>query len=104
MVTKTLCAFPLVLVSKIAELDCVFFLLMSASTHDQDVFSFHSDERFCNGFEEVLSRYREIVPCLRLAGVAFVDNINFIFLLGSALLIEFMLQDQPHLPLLLRWP
>ncbi|KAK7280946.1 hypothetical protein RIF29_08531 [Crotalaria pallida] len=39
-----------------------------ASTHDQDVFSFHSDERFCNGFEEVLSRYREIVPHLKLAG------------------------------------
>ncbi|XP_028233039.1 E3 ubiquitin-protein ligase RGLG5-like isoform X2 [Glycine soja] len=39
-----------------------------ASTHDQDVFSFHSDERFCNGFEEVLSRYRDIVPRLRLAG------------------------------------
>ncbi|QCD84648.1 E3 ubiquitin-protein ligase RGLG5-like isoform X2 [Vigna unguiculata] len=39
-----------------------------ASTHDQDVFSFHSDERFCNGFEEVLSRYRDIVPGLRLAG------------------------------------
>ncbi|KAL7232671.1 hypothetical protein ACSBR2_010643 [Camellia fascicularis] len=39
-----------------------------ASTHDQDVFSFYSDERFCNGFEEVLSRYREIVPHLRLAG------------------------------------
>ncbi|TXG56171.1 hypothetical protein EZV62_017484 [Acer yangbiense] len=39
-----------------------------ASTHDQDVFSFYSDERFCNGFEEVLSRYREIVPTLRLAG------------------------------------
>ncbi|KAK7266606.1 hypothetical protein RIF29_19255 [Crotalaria pallida] len=39
-----------------------------ASTHDQDVFSFHSDERFCNGFEEVLSRYREIVPQLKLAG------------------------------------
>ncbi|WCJ21201.1 RING domain ligase2 [Euphorbia peplus] len=39
-----------------------------ASTHDQDVFSFYSDERFCNGFEEVLSRYREIVPNLRLAG------------------------------------
>ncbi|XP_004504141.1 E3 ubiquitin-protein ligase RGLG5-like [Cicer arietinum] len=39
-----------------------------ASTHDQDVFSFHSDERCCNGFEEVLSTYREIVPCLRLAG------------------------------------
>lgn len=39
-----------------------------ASTHDQDVFSFYPDERICNGFEEVLSRYREIVPHLRLAG------------------------------------
>ncbi|KAI4334670.1 hypothetical protein L6164_013387 [Bauhinia variegata] len=39
-----------------------------ASTHDQDVFSFYSEERLCNGFEEVLSRYREIVPRLRLAG------------------------------------
>ncbi|KAM7512521.1 hypothetical protein LguiB_011396 [Lonicera macranthoides] len=40
-----------------------------ASTHDQDVFSFYpEDDRHCNGFEEVLSRYREIVPHLRLAG------------------------------------
>ncbi|GLT33182.1 hypothetical protein SLA2020_077910 [Shorea laevis] len=39
-----------------------------ASTQDQDVFSFYPDERFCHGFEEVLSRYREIVPHLRLAG------------------------------------
>ncbi|XWS44099.1 hypothetical protein CRYUN_Cryun15aG0015700 [Craigia yunnanensis] len=39
-----------------------------ASTHDQDVFSFYPNERLCNGFEEVLSRYREIVPHLRLAG------------------------------------
>ncbi|KAL5153402.1 E3 ubiquitin-protein ligase RGLG1 [Glycine soja] len=39
-----------------------------ASTHDQDVFSFYPDERICNGFEEVLSRYREIVPIIRLAG------------------------------------
>ncbi|KAL1564250.1 E3 ubiquitin-protein ligase rglg2 [Salvia divinorum] len=39
-----------------------------ASTHDQDVFSFHPDGRFCHGFEEVLSLYREIVPNLRLAG------------------------------------
>ncbi|KAK8490109.1 hypothetical protein V6N13_121292 [Hibiscus sabdariffa] len=39
-----------------------------ASTHDQEVFSFCPDERFCNGFEEVLERYREIVPQLRLAG------------------------------------
>ncbi|KDP31007.1 hypothetical protein JCGZ_11383 [Jatropha curcas] len=39
-----------------------------ASTHDQEVFSFYPDERFCNGFEEVLSRYKELVPHLRLAG------------------------------------
>ncbi|KAK9277987.1 hypothetical protein L1049_027544 [Liquidambar formosana] len=39
-----------------------------ASTHDQEVFSFYPDERFCNGFEEVLERYRELVPHLRLAG------------------------------------
>ncbi|KAJ4712455.1 E3 ubiquitin-protein ligase RGLG2-like [Melia azedarach] len=39
-----------------------------ASTHDQEVFSFYPEERFCNGFEEVLSRYRELVPHLRLAG------------------------------------
>ncbi|GFP88420.1 E3 ubiquitin-protein ligase rglg2 [Phtheirospermum japonicum] len=39
-----------------------------ASTHDQEVFSFFPDDRFCDGFEEVLSRYRELVPQLRLAG------------------------------------
>lgn len=39
-----------------------------ASTHDQDVFSFYPDGRFCEGFEEVLRRYRELVPQLRLSG------------------------------------
>ncbi|ESW09779.1 hypothetical protein PHAVU_009G155300 [Phaseolus vulgaris] len=39
-----------------------------ASTHDQNVFSFYQDNRFCHGFEEVLERYREIVPCLKLSG------------------------------------
>ncbi|KAK2663611.1 hypothetical protein Ddye_002185 [Dipteronia dyeriana] len=39
-----------------------------ASTHDQEVFSFYPDDRFCNGFEEVLGRYKELVPHLRLAG------------------------------------
>ncbi|KAF5187705.1 E3 ubiquitin-protein ligase rglg2 [Thalictrum thalictroides] len=39
-----------------------------ATTHDQDVFSFYPDGRHCNGFEEALTRYREIVPQLRLAG------------------------------------
>ncbi|XP_021902334.1 E3 ubiquitin-protein ligase RGLG2-like isoform X2 [Carica papaya] len=38
------------------------------STHDRDVFSFYPDSKPCNGFEEVLTRYREIVPNLQLAG------------------------------------
>ncbi|XP_062201709.1 E3 ubiquitin-protein ligase RGLG2-like [Phragmites australis] len=39
-----------------------------ASTHDQDVFAFYPDERPCNGFQEALVRYREIIPHLRLSG------------------------------------
>nr|POE54805.1 e3 ubiquitin-protein ligase rglg1 [Quercus suber] len=35
---------------------------------DEVLFSFYPDERFCDGFEEVLARYRELVPVLRLAG------------------------------------
>jgi E3 ubiquitin-protein ligase RGLG len=40
-----------------------------ASTHDQEVFSFYPENQPCNGFEEALERYREIVPTLRLAGL-----------------------------------
>ncbi|GAV64895.1 Copine domain-containing protein/zf-C3HC4_3 domain-containing protein [Cephalotus follicularis] len=39
-----------------------------ATTHDQEVFSFHSDHSTCFGFEEVLTCYKKIVPNLRLAG------------------------------------
>lgn len=39
-----------------------------ATTHDQEVFSFHSDHSPCNGFEEVLACYKKIVPLLRLSG------------------------------------
>jgi len=53
------------------DLSFSFLHFLSASTHDQDVFSFFSEERFCNGFEEVLTRYRQIIPSLKLAGVAF---------------------------------
>ncbi|KAH1255365.1 E3 ubiquitin-protein ligase RGLG3 [Glycine max] len=38
-----------------------------ASTHDQNVFCFYQDNRFCHGFEEVLARYREIVPYIKLS-------------------------------------
>lgn len=39
-----------------------------ASTHDQSVFSFYPDHRPCHGFEEALTRYRQIVRCLKLSG------------------------------------
>ncbi|XP_039012255.1 E3 ubiquitin-protein ligase RGLG4-like isoform X2 [Hibiscus syriacus] len=39
-----------------------------ATTHDTEIFSFHSDHSSCHGFEEVLDCYRKIVPNLRLAG------------------------------------
>ncbi|XP_042520172.1 E3 ubiquitin-protein ligase RGLG3 [Macadamia integrifolia] len=39
-----------------------------ASTHDKCVFSFFPDHRSCNGFEEALARYKEIVPCIKLSG------------------------------------
>nr|GEY25822.1 E3 ubiquitin-protein ligase RGLG2-like [Tanacetum cinerariifolium] len=39
-----------------------------ASTHDKNIFSFYPDSSFCQGFEDVLRRYREIVPELRLSG------------------------------------
>ncbi|XP_024318327.1 E3 ubiquitin-protein ligase RGLG2 isoform X2 [Brachypodium distachyon] len=39
-----------------------------ATTHDQQVFSFYPDNQPCDGFEQALGRYKEIVPQLRLAG------------------------------------
>eukprot|EP01018_Ginkgo_biloba_P021307 Gb_13018 [translate_table: standard] len=48
-----------------------------AFTHDHNVFSFFPDHRPCHGFEEALTRYREIVPHLRLAGpTSFAPIIN----------------------------
>lgn len=38
------------------------------STHDQSVFSFYPNGQVCNGFEAVLSRYKEITPHVRLSG------------------------------------
>ena len=51
--------------------NCLFFFLLFflvATTHDQNVFSFYPNNRCCNGFEEALARYREIVPHLKLSG------------------------------------
>ncbi|KAL2620521.1 hypothetical protein R1flu_000726 [Riccia fluitans] len=38
------------------------------TTHDQRVFSFFPNNRPCEGFQEALGRYRQLVPHLRLAG------------------------------------
>ncbi|KAM6601834.1 hypothetical protein CsatA_021443 [Cannabis sativa] len=39
-----------------------------SSTHDKDVFSFFPEDKPCRGFEELLSRYRELVPRINLSG------------------------------------
>jgi hypothetical protein len=54
---------------------CASVFFWAASTHDQEVFSFYPENRPCNGFEEALDRYREIVPTLRLAGLFSEDLI-----------------------------
>eukprot|EP00897_Mesotaenium_endlicherianum_P008550 jgi/Mesen1/7723/ME000407S06940 len=38
------------------------------TTHDTLAFSFFPDHRPCHGFEECLTRYRQIAPCVKLAG------------------------------------
>lgn len=85
------------------------FTHFAASTHDQEVFSFHPDERFCHGFEEVLERYRELVPQLKLAGIlnivqtSFPFFLYFIHLFAYAIFAPNSWQDQHHLPQSLRW-
>jgi hypothetical protein len=70
---------------------------MAASTHDQDVFSFYPDERICNGFEEVLSRYREIVPNIRLAG--YISTTYLVVLMRIILInvIDIVILSQSYL-------
>ncbi|MCO5571772.1 hypothetical protein L7F22_025520 [Adiantum nelumboides] len=38
------------------------------TTHDRNVFSFFADHHPCDGFEDALTRYRELVPQVKLAG------------------------------------
>ncbi|KAL5574821.1 hypothetical protein UlMin_016520 [Ulmus minor] len=45
-----------------------FFMILQQNLMIKKFFSVNPDDRPCNGFEEVLSRYRELVPCVKLAG------------------------------------
>lgn len=71
----------LLFVSTIGEVKLLLWF-MTASTHDQEVFSFYADHRPCDGFEEALQQYRDLVPNLRLAGLFFYFSsfINHIIL------------------------
>lgn len=81
--------------------------MISASTHDQDIFSFYPDERPCNGFSEALDRYKELVPKLRLAGNYATFTISDVsaqqFILGRLNFHRNLLQVPPHLLQLLKW-
>lgn len=64
----------------IGDFSATIVLIISsfvASTHDQCVFSFYPEGRYCHGFEEALARYREIVPLLKLSGSS---KISFLFM------------------------
>jgi hypothetical protein len=53
------------------EVHCVNrcdFGVHAVTTHDRNVFSFFPDHRPCKGFEEALSRYKELAPRVCLAG------------------------------------
>lgn len=57
---------PLFLITFLSYI--LLILSFTATTHDQEVFSFHSDHSPCHGFEEVLACYKKIAPNLRLSG------------------------------------
>ncbi|KAL8100217.1 hypothetical protein AgCh_032462 [Apium graveolens] len=68
----------------------------NTSMHDQEVFSFYPDEKYCDGFEEVLTRYRELVPQLRLAGPT-----SFAPVIEMEITIVEQSRDQYHVSLII---
>lgn len=42
--------------------------MLAVSTHDSKVFSWSPNDQPCNGFDDVLQRYRTIAPLVQLAG------------------------------------
>lgn len=60
-------SFHLIISNYISSIYSLLFVII-VTTHDQEVFSFQSDNLPCHGFEEVLACYRKIVPVLRMSG------------------------------------
>ena len=46
----------------------------AATTHD-NVFSFYENNRPCHGFEQVLERYKDIVPHLKMVGTTYFSPV-----------------------------
>ena len=62
-----------------------FYGFGDATTHDDNVFSFCENNQPCRGFEQVLERYKEIVPHLQLAGpTSFALVVEALSLLSSS--------------------
>jgi len=55
------------------------------------VFNFYPDDRYCHGFEEVLARYREIVPHLKLAGLILLPLLTIFYIFFTSLYIKYIL-------------
>jgi hypothetical protein len=53
---------------KVHRVNLCDFGVHAVTTHDRNVFSFFPDHRPCKGFEEALSRYKELAPHVCLAG------------------------------------
>lgn len=85
----------------------IFLLFYVASTRDEFVFSFYPDHRPSHGFEEALSRYREIVPCLTLSGYTLFILVSFLCIcwniLFLACIVEFSLNELLFLHIKRQW-
>lgn len=64
------CSFLFYLLSSVgSQGDGFLEIYFTAKTRDVSVFSFNPGNKPCLGFDEALSRYRQIVPDLLLAGI-----------------------------------
>ncbi|TVU34425.1 hypothetical protein EJB05_16257, partial [Eragrostis curvula] len=67
-----------------------------ASTQDKEVFCFNPDQMPCNGFEQALQRYRNLVPHLQFGGPT-----SFVPLIEMAMTIVDQSGGRPHVLLII---